>query len=175
MEIMSRHISVKEAAQILGKTERTIYRYIKEGKIMSRYIKGKKFREHRLEEADILRMSRLSIENVVTETFCHDNYVRTTEEIAKNKGVPIEIFQDLLKEHQGALVRLGQLEAIKEEHKMLTERAQSLLLKEAEYKAQLEEKEKKIHHLEEQLKRLTRKKWWEFWKKPISQLLSEPS
>lgn len=151
--------TLHEASKILGKSPITLRRMIKSGKLSAHLIKGRKHDQYAISQNEI---SYQLNKNMIT--FQHKLSIEYLLE-QRNKE-----FQDLYTRQEQLLIRLGQLES---QRMMLTERAESLAQKEAEYRAQLELKEKENQQLkillEEKQKiieQFTKKKWWQFWKKP---------
>jgi excisionase family DNA binding protein len=151
-------LTLKEVAQILGLHPMTVRRYIKADKLTAVIIKGKKRDEYRIPEKalqDLAQGPVLSYQSKVN--IANFNPQESLE------------FKELLFQHQQALVRLGQLEA---QRLMLTERAESLQKREEEFQAKMAEKERKLERerrekepLAARIQELTRKRWWEFWKR----------
>lgn len=158
-------LSINEASKLLGLSSRTIRRMVKSGKLLAKLVKGKKWLEYRFDEAYLKNYLAKNGNSL-------DTFQNSVNSVNSNFLNPDQIVlpKDFIFRYEQLLVRIGQLESIREEYKMLTERAESLLKKEAEYKKLIEEKEKIIQDLQKMIENFTRKKWWQFWlpKRPLN-------
>lgn len=115
-------LSLKAVADILGKSERTIYRYVKTDKLSVRVVKVGKQKQLRFnaEEVDKFR-----------DTLTSDVNGKTTDmsklvSSAEMSGFA-QLYKELREKHDGLLVRLGYMEAKQQEIKLLEERVSSLV------------------------------------------------
>jgi len=152
-DVTNYRLTVKQAAEMLNVSVRTIRRWVKKGKLSSILVPGKKRQEIRLSEKEVLNLKGdrevTSPDIEVTKDDIVTNDVRTTE------------FKELLNRYENLVFQLGQLQSQVVHIKELEAEAQSL----REREKLLEEENKRLREELEKAKR----SWWQklksWWRK----------
>ncbi|MEW5761548.1 MAG: helix-turn-helix domain-containing protein, partial [Candidatus Thermoplasmatota archaeon] len=84
---MSKQLTIKDVAKIMGKSERTVYRYVKTGKLSAVNVKNKKGYEYKIPEESI---RQFQCQNVNSN--CQSQNVNV-------KAVKIAEYKELLMRH----------------------------------------------------------------------------
>jgi excisionase family DNA binding protein len=130
-------VTIREAAELAGVSQKTVRKLLKEGKVRGRMGESRYGRTWFVDlatlplRADTLEAGRVGLrEGGTGEGEGHGAELYQGQDRV-GTGL-ISMLADLQRRHEGALVRLGQLESADQERKMLAERTESLIVPEAE-------------------------------------------
>ena len=171
-------LTIKQAIKLTGKSERTLRRHVKNGRLTVQYVMGQKGREIRLNHAELKAIFGIVQESVESDVMSED----MTEEAKPNSDtghdqtqakMPDE-YRELLARHEQAMFQLGLLQSKINEVKLIEEKAQSLQERLAQNEQELSEREALIQNLIQEKQQLEDKirlldsqqkhKWWQFFK-----------
>ena len=149
-------LSLEGAAELIGKSVRTVQRYVKARRLSQQYVAGPKGEEARLSKAEVLGLAKEigsgigATPNPEAKNGAASRGTKFgTEQV--NLGI-----MELLKRHEQAMYRLGQLEEKAQQFVLIEERAKSLAARHDELSQKDEEHRRTIAHLEHKVSRLER-------------------
>ncbi len=139
-------LTLDAAGHLMGKSARTVQRYVKAGRLTQMYVMGSKGKEARLSKAEVLDLAKsLSIGIGAVPGQPGGAQTRVgAEQVNLN-------IMDLLKRHEQAMYRLGQLEEKSKNIVAIEEKAQSLSQKDIVQQNKIILLEHKLEQLERPL------------------------
>jgi len=149
-------LSLQEAMKMLGKSERTVQRYLRQGRLTKQYITTEYGRELRLSKSEVLRLADILSHNGDTP--------RPGDDATGGRGVFGLDLKEFFKRYESVVAQMGyfrgKLEQQESEIKMLTAGRQELLKGKEQVIAQVkrlsqekEQVERKVKELQEALER----------------------
>lgn len=150
-------LTLEGAAQIIGRSERTVQRYVRAGELSQIYVMGPKGKEARLSKSELVSLAKKMASGLGSALGGGAGRPRATKTGTEQVNLNI---MDLLQRHEQIIYRLGQLEAktenvafLEERARSLTEHNKELVERDAQQRQQVAALEHKIERLERELKR----------------------
>jgi len=139
MSRVENELTIKEASQQLGCSDKTVRKYIKEGRLDARKLNGKKGLEYRINKNSLEKLLSLDFQR-------GNNGIASIEENGyisyKSLYIKAEEWnKDLSYKLEQANYRIGQLETTR---LILTERSESLQKNESEFRDKITERDKEL-------------------------------
>lgn len=149
-------LSLEGAAELLGKSVRTVQRYVKIRKLSQRYVVGPKGDEARLSKSEVIQLARKMVSGIGANPVNAEN-AKESGSATKAGTDPIKLnIMELLKRHEQAMYRIGQLEEKTQQFLTLEAAAQSLTARHDELAQKDELQRRTIANLEHKVSRLQR-------------------
>lgn len=155
-------LTLEGASKLIAKSERTVQRYVKAGRLSQKYVMGPKGKEARLSKSEVIDLAHDTSSGIGAAPGDSPDSASRAGTKAGTEQVTLNIME-LLQRHEQAMYRLGQLEEKSRQVLAIEERAQSLAERNTQLTTEAEKQLQQTGILEEKLLRFERE-----FKRPLS-------